>query len=98
MRRLGNRGKTRDYARRMAAEAERLGRVVTNVLSFTRLERKSLSVHPEPGDLTEAVRAALRRQKPGLEEAGAQLQVALPDGLPSAIVNRYLDIKRSGAL
>ncbi len=85
---LGNRGKTRDYARRMAAEAERLGRVVTNVLSFTRLERKSLSVHPEPGDLAEAVRAALRRQKPALEEAGARLEVALPDDLPSAVFDR----------
>lgn len=85
---LGNPARARDYARRMAAEAERLGRVVTNVLSFTRLERKSLSVHPERGDLAAAVRTALERQQPALCEAGVHLGVHLPDGLPPAVFDR----------
>lgn len=85
---LGNPAKARDYARRMAAEAERLGRVVTNVLSFTRLERTSLSMHPELGDLAEAVRAALRRQQPALREAGADLEINLPDDLPPVLFDR----------
>jgi signal transduction histidine kinase len=85
---LGNPARARDYARRMAAEAERLGRVVTNVLSFTRLERKSLSVHPQSGDLAAAVRTALERQEPALREAGVALGVELPDDLPPAVFDR----------
>lgn len=85
---LGNPARARDYARRMAAEAERLGRVVTNVLSFTRLERKSLSVHPERGDLATAVRAAVERQEPALSEAGVHLDVRLPGDLPPAVFDR----------
>lgn len=79
---LGNPERARQYARRMAGEAERLGRVVTNVLSFTRLERKSLSVHPEPGDLAAEVQRCLARQQPGLEEAGARFDIVLAEDLP----------------
>ena len=85
---LGNPRKASTYARRMAAEAERLGRVVTNVLSFTRLERKSLSVHPEPGDLVEAVNAAYLRQKPGLADAGVEMDVDFPEDLPAVVFDR----------
>ena len=48
---LGDPGRAREYARRVADEAERLGRVVANVLGFSRLERGTLQVRPEPGDL-----------------------------------------------
>lgn len=85
---LGNPKKSRHYARRMAAEAERLGRVVTNVLSFTRLERKSLSVHPEPDDLVDAVDAAFQRQKPALAEAGVEVEVDMADDLPPVLFDR----------
>jgi signal transduction histidine kinase len=85
---LGNPKKSRHYARRMAAEAERLGRVVTNVLSFTRFERKSLSVHPEPGDLVDAVNAAFQRQAPALAEAGVEIEVDLADDLPPVVFDR----------
>ncbi len=85
---LGNPERAREYARRMASEAERLGRVVTNVLSFTRLERESLSVHPTSGDLAEAVTAAIERQRPAIEEAGARLTVELPEDLPPVTFDR----------
>jgi len=80
---MGNPAGARRYARRLAAEAERLGRVVTNVLSFTRLERDSLGVKPQPGDLGDAVRGACERQRPALEESGASLDVELADDLPT---------------
>lgn len=64
---LGDRTRVRDYARRMAAEAERLGRVVTNVLSFTRLERESVNLSPQPGDLAQAVAEIVQRLRPALE-------------------------------
>lgn len=78
---LGDPGRAREYARRMAGEAERLGRVVTNVLSFTRLERGGLNVHVAPGDLPAAVKDAFLRQQPALEQAGAPVEVILPENL-----------------
>ena len=85
---LGDPQRSRDYARRLAGEAERLGRVVTNVLSFTRLERGLLSVDPAPGDLAAAVRDACRRQRPALEESGARLELELADDLPAVRFDR----------
>lgn len=85
---LGNPSRARDYARRLAAEAERLGRVVTNVLSFTRLEHQKLALHPVAGDLAAAVREEVERQRPALEEAGARLDLALPPTLPPVAFDR----------
>lgn len=78
----------REYARRIAAEAERLGRVVANVNGFTRLERGNLSVQPQPGDLGEAVLQCVERQRPTLEAAGARVEVETPPGLPTARFDR----------
>lgn len=85
---LGDPARGTDYARRIAVEAERLGRVVANVLGFTRLERGTLSVHPEPGDLGAAVREAAARQAPALAASGARLTVDIPEGLPPARFDR----------
>lgn len=85
---LGNPERGREYARRVAAEAERLGRVVTNVLSFTRLERGNLGIHPEPGDLRSAVIEAFQRQRPALEESGAQLDLQLANDTPLVSFDR----------
>lgn len=85
---LGDPGRAREYARRMAGEAERLGRVVTNVLSFTRLERGALNVHLAAGDLAEAVRDAYLRQQPALEQAGAPVELELPENLPPVQFDR----------
>jgi len=76
---LGDPGKARDYARRMAEEASRLGRVVSNVLGFSQLERGNLSVHPAMGDVAEAVRASCERARPALERAGVTLELDVPD-------------------
>jgi signal transduction histidine kinase len=79
---LGNPVKARDYAQRVAAEAGRLGRVVTNVLSFTRLERGILKSQTEDGDLAEVVRESVARQQPSLEAAGTQIDLAIAGDLP----------------
>ncbi len=78
---LGDPAKSRSYARRLANEAERLGRVVTNVLSFTRLERQTLNLHAEVADLEPAVRDAVARQRPALEQAGASVELELSSSL-----------------
>ncbi|MCZ7648558.1 MAG: HAMP domain-containing histidine kinase [Planctomycetota bacterium] len=85
---LGDPNKRADYARRIADEAERLGRVVGNVLNFSRLERGVLTVHPEPGDLGDAVRQGLDRMRPALGAAGAQADLDVAADLPEVAFDR----------
>jgi signal transduction histidine kinase len=75
---LGDPNKMRDYARRMSEEASRLGRVVSNVLGFSQLERGNLSVDAKPGPLGEALGELVERARPALERAGASLDVDVP--------------------
>jgi signal transduction histidine kinase len=77
---LGDPERASEYAHRIAGEAERLGRVVTNLLSFTRLERGEVRVHPEPGDFGKVVREVVRQAS--LEYAGLPISCAIPDRLP----------------
>ena len=70
---LGDPHKTRDYARRMSEEAARLGRVVSNVLGFSQLERGNLSVDPSVGSLDAELRSLAERAEPALDRAGAAL-------------------------
>lgn len=72
---LGDPAKQRDYARRMAEEAARLGRVVSNVLGFSQLERGNLSVEPRPARVDEALRELAERAEPALDRAGAALEL-----------------------
>jgi signal transduction histidine kinase len=81
---LGDPERSRDYARRIASESERLGRVVSNVLGFARLERGLFDVRPRPGDLSAAVLECTRGQRRALESAGVTLRMDLPEGLPEA--------------
>jgi signal transduction histidine kinase len=85
---LGDPGKARDYARVVADEAARLGRVVSNVLNFSRLERGKLNIRPQPGDLADAVRECVERQRPALEAMGASVVLNVADGLPSVAFDR----------
>lgn len=70
---LGDPAKQRDYARRMSEEASRLGRVVSNVLGFSQLERGNLSVEPAIGLLGDELRQLAERAEPALDRAGAVL-------------------------
>lgn len=85
---LGDPAKAKEYAQRVAGEAERLGRVVANVLGFTRLERGTLVVHPAVGDIAMAVRESIARQQPALEIAGARVALDIPDRLPPVRFDR----------
>jgi two-component system, OmpR family, sensor histidine kinase KdpD len=61
-------------------EADRLDRLVANLLEASRLEAGVLTPHKQPQDLAELVRAVLRRLAPLL--AGRRVQVAIADDLP----------------
>jgi signal transduction histidine kinase len=75
---LGDPAKLRDYAKRMSEEASRLGRVVSNVLGFSQLERGNLSVDAQVGPLGEALRELAERVEPTLDRAGAALALDVP--------------------
>ena len=85
---LGDPAHSNDYARRLADEAARLGRVVSNVLGFTRLERGTLSVRPERGDLAATILDCVARQRPALEANGAHIELAVADDLPVVAFDR----------
>jgi len=78
----------RAYARRVAGEAERLGRVVGNLLGFSKLERGELKLHPEDGDLAAAVHESLGRLAPALEADGATIETSIAETLPRARFDR----------
>jgi len=73
------------YARRIAFDAERLGRVVSNVLGFAHLERGGLNIVARPGDLGATVRAAVERASPALEAAGAEVRLDTTAVVPQGV-------------
>jgi signal transduction histidine kinase len=85
---LGDPTRSKEYARRVTEEAARLGRVVSNVLGFARLERGALNVRPMPGDLAAFVRDCIERQRPALEAAGARVELSTPDQFPEVRFDR----------
>jgi signal transduction histidine kinase len=78
---LGDPAKLRDYARRMSEEAARLGRVVSNVLGFSQLQRGNLSVDPRVAALDDALHELAERARPALDRAGASLALDIAPGL-----------------
>ncbi|MEM7248638.1 MAG: HAMP domain-containing sensor histidine kinase, partial [Acidobacteriota bacterium] len=80
--------RARDSSGRIAAEAERLGRVVSNLLALNLGERGELPVRMEQGDLEEVVRESVTRQEPALELAGASVSLQVEDDLPAVRFDR----------
>jgi len=78
----------RRYAGRIAGEAERLGRVVSNLLGFSKLERGELEVHARPGDLPAAVRESLTQLRPAIEAGGARIESSIAETLPPVRLDR----------
>jgi signal transduction histidine kinase len=78
---LGDPAKLKDYARRMSEEAARLGRVVSNVLGFSQLERGNLSVDAQVGALGTELQELAERAQPALDRAGATLELDVEPSL-----------------
>ena len=72
---LGDPGKMRDYARRMSEDASRLGRVVSNMLGFSQLERGGLSVDAQVGPFGQTLCELAERAQPAPDRTGAALEV-----------------------
>jgi len=77
---LGRPEKQQVYAERLVTEVARLGRVVSNVLDFSRLEKKSLSLSPRDGDVGALLTELVARLSPTISAAGAVLELDLGAG------------------
>jgi signal transduction histidine kinase len=72
---LGDPTKMREYARRISEDASRLGRVVSNMLGFSQLERGNLSVDAQVGPLGQVLCELAEHAQPALDRAGAALEL-----------------------
>jgi len=84
----GDPARGRSYARRIAGEAERLGRVVSNLLAFAKLEQGALRLATTAGDLPAAVRDSLEQLRPVVEEGGARIEMSIAAPLPPVRFDR----------
>lgn len=85
---LGRPDHAASYAARIVPEVRRLGRVVTNMLDLSRLERGAPLASPAAGDSGEAVSECVERLRRALEGAGMELRVRIDAALPRALVDR----------
>jgi signal transduction histidine kinase len=70
------------YARELASQTERLGRVVANVLEVTRIERGAFALHPRLGEIGPAVEECIDRLRPQMEAASCPIQLRVAPDLP----------------
>lgn len=79
---LGNPDHRERYADAVSAEADRLGRVVSNMLDLSRLERGADLAHPRRGDLIPSIRKFMERVRPRLESQGVIVEESIPPDVP----------------
>lgn len=70
------------YAREIAGQTERLGRVVANVLEVTRLERGTFALAPRPGEIGPAVADCIARLEPQMQAARCPIDLRVAPDLP----------------
>jgi len=70
------------YAREIAGQTERLGRVVANVLEITRIERGTFTLRPQRGEIGRAVEDCIGKLRPQLEAAGCPVDLSVAEDLP----------------
>jgi len=77
---LGDPSAKEKYARQIADEAQRLGRVVSNVLDFSQMEQNGIAVRAARGNLSRSVRELVERMRHSLEKSGMEIELELgPD-------------------
>lgn len=78
----------RELAENIESEADRLSRLIQNLLEATRLESRTLQLHKEPYPLEEVVGAALERLEKFLK--GREVHVELDEKLPLVPIDPVL--------
>jgi len=84
---LGDPARGRAYATQIAAEVARLGRLVSNMLDLSRLERGARLADPSPGDAATAVEATVARLRPALETEGLEVRLDVAADLPEVMLD-----------
>jgi signal transduction histidine kinase len=89
--------KTREYLQLIAEENERLGRLIQNFLTFSRMERHKHTFHFTPMPVLPIVEAAVKSVRGRFDAPGCQLEVRIegdlpevtadPDALVTALIN-----------
>ncbi|PYQ28737.1 MAG: hypothetical protein DMF56_13720 [Acidobacteria bacterium] len=73
------------YAREIAGQTERLGRLVANVLEVTRIERGTFALHAREGNIGSAVEACVEKLRPQMEAAGCPVELRVDGDLPPVV-------------
>ncbi len=73
----------RDYLPLLASENERLGRVIDNFLTFSRLDRKKYAFHFEPTRPSAAIQSAVESVRDHLQAPGFKFEAQIADHLPA---------------
>jgi signal transduction histidine kinase len=77
-----------DYYPTITDEAERLSRLIDNVLEFSRLEQNRRGLSLVVGSLAEAIREATEKLRAHVEREGFCLNLDIEDGLPAVQFDR----------
>jgi signal transduction histidine kinase len=77
-----------EYLNTIVTESERLTRLVTNFLDFSKIERGEKVYRLEPASLPSIVQNAVRSMAYPLSRLGFELRVIVADGLPPVRVDR----------
>lgn len=95
--RIADPDKRRRYLDVIVSESQRLGRLVNNVLNFSRLDQGRMKYHPEELDVTSFLHEIVDEQRLQVEAAGMRLRKQIPageirvytdrDALKQAIIN-----------
>jgi signal transduction histidine kinase len=81
---------TASYVADAGSAAERLIKLVNDLLDVSRLERGTLSVNPQPVDLAGLTRSVLDELASLVQEQGHRISLALDDGPPAALGDAQL--------
>ncbi len=77
--RVTDAGQRAQYLGVIASESERLGRLIANVLDFSRLEQGRKKYRIKRQNVAEAARAVIERERLRFETAGMRVESRLPD-------------------
>ena len=66
----------RQYLDIIVSESQRLSRLIANVLTLARQQKKTLAVHPTAGQVDQALTATLEQFRPALEARGLSVRVS----------------------
>jgi signal transduction histidine kinase len=79
--------KTREYLQLIGQENERLGRLIQNFLTFSRMERRKHTFHFTPSPVLPIVEAAVESVRGRFDAPGCQLEVRSEGHLPQVMAD-----------